>query len=443
MKLRLHFFEDQRLEQAALSSIAVEVVNELGLARRGIELTVETITRIGSDSHDSSQAVDAMRACLTQATLANADANILFVDLVLTDHGLTPDDQLSIYNATVPFALALPVDAALLDKARCGGYALAWKAFCSDGVKNLLVIATGAHADNAVRNQLERFQGQARTEGYNPNLKYYPEGDSISTASEQDKKRYITKAIKKWLAFFWHPRARIHPEDSVAWFDEKRGTTIPHNFASVTDQTAYRRVVCDYLAAVLQISVVDALSGYNALSTNEKSSLHEYLKALVGSAAACHCGKGWRLQWRHLALLAAACAPSPGTWIFTDGFPWNADNSILPVGTGTCDKPLLDCLVGTQSDDAKGAFSVLLADKHDPNLSRLDTITTSNGLCKIKVTYDTCELKRNFDNGVTNRTRPTNDCSGALWDLNSFLLSHQRSIGVNNDQVVSIQRTEL
>ena len=440
MKLRLHFFDDQRLDEAQISALAIQVSNEMSLTLKGIILTVENIVRIGNDEGDATSAEAAMRSCLAQATLANADPNILFVDLVLTDHGLPLATQISIYNSVVSSALALSARSNILDQARCGGYALAWNAFHSAGHKNLMVIATGAHAEDAAVNHLGQVGAAATAAGHAATISYYAEGDSISNAAPEDRKRYIKRAVEKWLGKFWSPRARLHPEGSTAWFDGTR-TAIPHNFSDIT--TDYQRVVCDYLAAVLQISVEEAVNGYNALSDEHKCPLHEYLKALVGHCAACHSGKGGRLQWRHLPLLAAVCAPPPGAWIFTNDFPWRACDSILPAGTGGCDESLLDCLIGKQSDEVKGAFSVLLTDKDDTSLSRLDAITTSNGHCEIKVTYDTGELKANFDNGIIHETRPTNDCSGILWELHQLLAVHGRGVRVNREHIILIQNIEL
>jgi len=439
MKLRLHFFDDQRLDEAQIGALTSQVSDEMRLTLKDIVLTVENIVRIGNDESDATSAEVAMRACLAQATLTNLDPNILFVDLVLTDHGLQLATQIDIYNSVVSTDLALSARSNILDKARCGGYALAWNAFRAAGHKNLMVIATGAHAEDAAVNHLGRVRAEAIVAGHAATISYYAEGDSISNANPEDRKRYIKRAVEKWLGMFWSPRARLHPEGSNAWFDGTR-TSIPHNFSDIT--TAYQRVVCDYLAAVLQIPVAEAVNGYTALSEEHKPSLHEYLKAVVGNDAACHRGRGGRLQWRHLPLLAAVCAPAPGAWIFTNDFPWRACDSILPAGTGGCDESLLDCLIGKQSDEVKGAFSVLLTDKDDTSLSRLDAITSSNGHCEIKVTYGTEELKTNFDNGITLSTRPTNDCSGILWDLHHFLAAHGRGVRVNMERIILIQNTE-
>ena len=440
MKLRLHFFDDQRLDETQIGYLTNQVSDEMRLTLKDIVLTVETIVRIGNDEGDATSAEAAMKACLTQAALTNLDPNILFVDLVLTDHGLPLATQINIYNSVVSTALALSSRSNILDQARCGGYALAWNAFRSAGHKNLMVIATGAHAEDAAMNHLGRVRAEAAGAGHAATISYYAEGDSISNANPDDRKRYIKRAVEKWLGMFWSPRARLHPEGSIAWFDGTR-TAIPHNFSDIT--TAYQGVVCDYLAAVLQIPVAEAVGGYTALCKEHKRFLHEYLKAVVGNDAACHCGRGGRLQWRHLPLLAVVCAPPPGAWIFTDDFPWPASDSILPAGTGGCDTSLLDCLIGKQSDEVKGAFTVLLTDKDDTSLSRLHAIPTSNGHCEIKVTYDTEELKTNFDNGIAYRTRPTNDCSGILWELHQLLAAHGRGISVNREHIILIQNVEL
>jgi hypothetical protein len=58
------------------------------------------------------------------------------------------------------------------------------------------------------------------------------------------------------------------------------------------------------------------------------------------------------------------------------------------------------------------------------------------------VTYDTEQLKANFDNGIKLNRKPTNDCSGILWELHKLLAAHDRGVCVK-DKNITIQQTKL
>lgn len=419
--LKILIFEDELLHTGDFQNAITRVALDHGLQNKGIALQVdEPIVQVTS--------VPTLEQNLTRVRSECDGARIVFVDLLLTREGLTTAQALDLHNAKLP--KTLHVKATDADASKTGGYLLAWEALLSTCQKLLIVFATSQESEDSIRLKMEQM---SKTAG---RWKKY---DVVrgSLAYKEKRASYLHDAVGKWLAAFCNARCRLFPAHAENWFGH--GVIPPHNWIKVTDgnRAEYRRLICEYLSNVLNLAENDVYTSWNNLNEvdEEKKHLHDFLKGFVGSCASAYKGIGQRLRWKHLLLVANACAPAPGSWRFSDLFSGTDDFVLNEMSTnGSEDVVLLDLLVGDVDGRQVGLFPLLLADKNNPEASTLKCATANAGLLKVKLTFEVATLKRNFDECKMKQAPLSHDVSGPLYKVHRFLEMHGGSAEVDTNE---------
>ncbi len=436
MKLLLHFIDDNSIIPIAIDTAISSSPLAQQLRNSGIETCLGSIIRVGNTYVEPEPAIQAYHDAIAAASLNNDDWNIIFADLRLCDYGLSHDEQRRIFNQEVPESLRIAEDAPqTAESAAIGGFAIAWKAALSKGPKNLIVFASSAAVERRIDARFTNILTAARAIQNNVSLKHHIQGDSFSIADAHLQAQYIEGALRKWIAYFWSPRERLQPSGSEHWFIDRPDQKIPHNYP-ISPNVPYENNLISYLAGCLQMDVLAVSEAYSALEN--KCGLHKYLKSIVGGCAAAHLQKGERMLWGHLPLLARACVPPPGEWIFDKSFVWDSDKIFNDPNSPEDDSELLTLLVGDKECNRKGLFTVLFSDKINPEKSTLKKVAVNGAKCTFEVNFDVTQLANNFNNGQD--PRPTNDCSGAIWDVHNFLSERGCQIVITPPYCVTIQR---
>ena len=441
MNLNLHFIEDSFLDGPELTHAAVTVGAKLNLASLGIDLICHAPRLIRSDT---ASAMRSFEDCIIfMQSLNDTEAHIIFLDLELVQYGLSVADAVTLHNSHLPLHLCITATADEDTKRKSAGYLLAWLALNCSSTFALLVYTSGAWSAGRIRAKTAEFRQAIGAQS--DRVPHMIEDDSMSSAEPATKQRYLENALNEWLEIYWTPLARLHPKSSERWFTGSAPVDLvmQHNRPATH---AYVQKISEYLSKTLQLPTSDVAGAYGALSDEQKDTLHEHLMCVVGAEAACHWGKGRgrRLKWQHLPLLAESCCPPPGHWIYGDPyFPWNSNTSLLPATVSDADPTLLAFLIGNREGTQRGLFEILLTDKRDRTKSRLDRIKVEDGACLIHVTFDTSRLAENYQEGVRTSNRPRHDCSGSLWDLHSFLGKYGGKVTVTSKNLVAIERRTL
>jgi hypothetical protein len=397
-------FEDKSTDENELRRGLKAAEQVVKLRDRGFTIVLDPVTEVTSN--------EAFVKCLNRAESATGKARIVCLDLDLTKTGLAMDHVNASYAEQ-------GLDTADTDDECAGGWLLARCVMRSGHPRQLLLFASERRAEDLIKKRARQIQATVPS----PSPFDVLPGGLRSSETQPD---YLVLAVEKWLRFYGHPLSRLHPRGCENWFVSsgypRESNPFPHQWtARLPSYRTYVDFLEEYLAAVLQVPEFQSREFYAALDMAKKEQLHEYLKSLVGGCAACCVGSGRRLEWRHLPVLAAACAPPPGSWVLSQEL-LEMDSRQILGGTGDQDKLFFRRLVGDYPE--KGWLQQLLASRTDEDVSVLESCMTVEDGCALKVKYETealSVLAKNFSGGVADGVRPAHDSSGILFDLHQFL----------------------
>jgi len=203
-----------------------------------------------------------------------------------------------------------------------------------------------------------------------PQLDNYPDNQTPRENVSERLRQLASRIYGHWSSMKGRNLHRLLPGHAKEWFENERTF---HNVPSLgTSRVSYLSLITKYVANLTQARDETWITSW--LNAVELVAFNDTLKTLVGHCAVCHGTKGTRVPCLgSLALVAAACDPSPEQWLPKLSWPI-VRKPTLPV---SATKDLTLRLIRSLACDDKGFFPLLLRSRDNQEQSTVKSVCLS------------------------------------------------------------------